>query len=564
MYMQDFRSRREDQSIVHIRFAMLSWISIALLLTRATAMPKSARNYVVHEERHIPPGWIKSSHQNVDWEKSIPMRIALKQQNLDRADEYIQAVSDPLSPLYAQHWDLRKIAEIFAPSDTTVQVIWDWLVEAGIDPACISRSSDGGWYDFNATIQEAKELLKTNYYVYENTMTGDIKIACDRYHVPQLVHQHLDFISSTVELTEKNSGRSLAASKGSQRKGQHSYTRPHLAGTLTLPNHLSNCSQAITPNCLRALYGFPKGSMSNPNNSFGVVEFYPGEYAQSDLDLYFSIFDESLIGHSPKLNPIDGGTAGYPPGGADSESDLDLEIAMGLVSPLNVTLFQIGNGYDPDAFLAAIDSSYCTNGASTNGTDCGTFHPTNVISLSFNSGEYLTPEASARRQCYEYMKLGLRGVTILVASGDLGVGQPIADGVEQLQCLSGTGYNTTFQPGFPASCPYVTTVGGTQVPTNSTIFIPEVAASGEFLSGGGFSNYFPMPFYQERTVLNWFDQYPSGYGPRVFNDSRNARGFPDISGNGMRYVYVNQGSISLQSGTSASVGYIFSHALHII
>lgn len=59
------------------------------------------------------------------------------------------------------------------------------------------------------------------------------------------------------------------------------------------------------------------------------------------------------------------------------------------------------------------------------------------------------------------------------------------DGVGGGECLSNDGTNTErFIPNFPASCPFVTTVGAT------TSVSPEVAAS---FSGGGFSNYFAQP-----------------------------------------------------------------------
>jgi len=77
-------------------------------------------------------------------------------------------------------------------------------------------------------------------------------------------------------------------------------------------------------------------------------------------------------------------------------------------------------------------------------------------------------------------------VSILIASGDNGVASA-GD-----QCVSNDGKNIPmFVPGFPNSCQYVTAVGATSG-------IPE---RGIALSGGGFSNYFPRPKYQE-TVVN--------------------------------------------------------------
>lgn len=52
---------------------------------------------------------------------------------------------------------------------------------------------------------------------------------------------------------------------------------------------------------------------------------------------------------------------------------------------------------------------------------CGVFNPTNVISLSYGGQESDVPISYQKRQCLEYMKLGLQGVSFLFASGDSGV-----------------------------------------------------------------------------------------------------------------------------------------------
>jgi tripeptidyl-peptidase-1 len=53
--------------------------------------------------------------------------------------------------------------------------------------------------------------------------------------------------------------------------------------------------------------------------------------------------------------------------------------------------------------------------------NCGGFAATRVISTSYGYNEAdLTPSYETR-QCYEYMKLGLQGVTFLYSSGDYGV-----------------------------------------------------------------------------------------------------------------------------------------------
>lgn len=52
---------------------------------------------------------------------------------------------------------------------------------------------------------------------------------------------------------------------------------------------------------------------------------------------------------------------------------------------------------------------------------CGVYQPTNVISVSYGGQEADLPISYQKRQCLEYMKLGLQGVSFLFASGDAGV-----------------------------------------------------------------------------------------------------------------------------------------------
>ena len=163
-----------------------------------------------------------------------------------------------------------------------------------------------------------------------------------------------------------------------------------------------------------------------------------------------------------------------------------------------------------------------------------------VISSSYGEDEQTVPESYARSVCNQFAQLGARGITFLCSSGDSGVGQNGA-------CFSNDGKNTsTFLPSFPATCPYVTAVGGTKN------FEPEVAAyddKNEYASGGGFSKYFKRPSYQDKIV----DTYVTNLGYRfdgLYNPR--GRGYPDISAQSQS-VNVVWNVVSGQiDGTSAS------------
>ena len=191
---------------------------------------------------------------------------------------------------------------------------------------------------------------------------------------------------------------------------------------------------------------------------------------------------------------------------------------------------------------------------------CGVYTPTNVISISYGGQEADLPASYQERQCNEFMKLGMRGHSIVVASGDSGVagpaGDPSANG-----CLGTDG--TIFSPDFPATCPYLTTVGATYLPTGANVNKDQEIAVTRFPSGGGFSNIYPIPPYQEKAVANYFATSDPGYKSySTTNNSdigadggiynRNGRGYPDVSAIGDNVVIFYQGEPTLIGGTSAA------------
>jgi tripeptidyl-peptidase-1 len=95
----------------------------------------------------------------------------------------------------------------------------------------------------------------------------------------------------------------------------------------------------------------------------------------------------------------------------------------------------------------------------------------------------------------EYMKLALRGVSILYSSGDFGVAGNGGQCINPVTGAYNNGSNGIFNPSFPGTCPFVTSVGATMVMNRSTVHTPESASERVIISGGGFSNVFAMPSY---------------------------------------------------------------------
>jgi tripeptidyl-peptidase-1 len=70
---------------------------------------------------------------------------------------------------------------MFSPDQKTVDVVKEWLMDFGIDGSRITHSDNRGWLAFDATTQEAEDLLHTEYHVFEHSDTGHVTPACDRY-----------------------------------------------------------------------------------------------------------------------------------------------------------------------------------------------------------------------------------------------------------------------------------------------------------------------------------------------------------------------------------------------
>ena len=414
--------------------------------------------------------------------------------------------------------------------------------------------------------------------------------------------EHVDFVYPTVHFDAKVKPRDISSSKPRKEKREiHPGTDKSLGkpGSPSLPkegvslsvkdiiiDQLRMCDTMIVPNCLRALYNFGpnRAKQVNEQNSFGIVEYTPQAYVPSDLDMFFRNYTPGAVGTRPILDSIDGGVVQQTnmSFNFNGESNLDLEYAIALVYPQDVTLYQVGDlveGASFNNFLDAIDASYCNFRGGDDPTqdaiypdplpggfkgprNCGGFAATKVISTSYGYNEHDLTPFYERRQCAEYMKLGMMGVSVLYSSGDYGVA---GNGG---QCIDGPGANASyingtlggrFNPSFPSTCPYVTSVGATQVKPNTSL--PDALASGTqpeqacetvIFSGGGFSNVFELPGYQADAVQSWFADFPPPYGADKFNNSQQTRGVPDISANGANYVVAIDGQFALVYGTSAS------------
>ncbi|KAI9700937.1 MAG: hypothetical protein M1820_006582 [Bogoriella megaspora] len=580
-----------------------SLLSLFLLVT-ACLSASIPYNYVLHEKREYHPihsRWAKRSRLPSD--ARMPVRVGLRQNNLEKGHDYLMDVSDPASPNYAKHWTSQEVANAFAPSKDTINAVFDWITSSGISPTRVAVSANKGWISFEATVQEAESLFQTQYHQYEHVTSKHKTYACEEYHVPRSVQAHVDYVTPGTGLSSPMRPLAkMAMPLANPLQAQLQFLGLGNRSLASLSNDLTICDRLTTPACVKALYQIPQATKSDPSNNLGVFEAAQGNmqsYNQNDLNLFYQTFASNIpSGTAPKLNSIMNAQAPSPPNLTLLEANLDFQVALPIVFPQQTQLYQLNPGpFSPfNDFLDAIDGSYCNSTAfgitgntpQLDGTfpsplfngslQCGIYKPTNVISVSFGGVEFAFPSAYEQRQCNEFMKLGLQGKTILFASGDSGTGTPtrsVAQGCLSTQGQPGAG-GQIFNVGSPVDCPFITTVGASALNRGSSVQQPESAAVdaiNTFSSGGGFSNVFATPSYQAKAVSNFLATGTKGipsykvgqsFGANGGRFNASGRGYPDVSAAGKRFATFLQGQFAgTVDGTSASTP-VFAGVVNLI
>ena len=153
---------------------MLLYFLFCTILAIAFAAPtEHVSSSVLHEKRHVRSALRRGAR--VDGSSITSFRIALKQRNLEHADDYLMSVSHPSSPKYGQLWTAEDVRHTFAPSDEAVNVVRRWLANAGIDKVEVRR----GWLVFETSISRAEALMGSQYHEHEDHEIGAIRMGCD-------------------------------------------------------------------------------------------------------------------------------------------------------------------------------------------------------------------------------------------------------------------------------------------------------------------------------------------------------------------------------------------------
>ena len=295
-------------------------------------------------------------------------------------------------------------------------------------------------------------------------------------------------------------------------------SRPQARAKFKLRNAAATGTQ-FTPLQVAQLYNFPSNASGNgAGQCIGIIEL-GGGYKTADLQTYFSSL--GLAVPTVTSVAVDGG-ANAPTGsadGPDGEVMLDIEVAGAIAPAAKIVVYFTAN--TDQGFLDAITMAVHD-----------TANKPSVISISWGGPESAWTGQSFQQFDQAFQDAAVAGVSVCVAAGDGGSSDGVDDGDAHVD--------------FPASSPNVLACGGTTLKATTTAISSEVVwnDSGDGATGGGISDQFPLPAYQDNAGV-----------PSSANSSHNTgRGVPDVAANAdpeTGYSVRIDGENTVVGGTSA-------------
>ncbi|KAI0443895.1 subtilisin-like protein [Xylaria telfairii] len=463
----------------------------------------------------VPEGW--KLQGPAEDSQVIKLQIALQQGDVEGFEKAVLDMSTPSHPNYGQHFqDHDEMKRMLLPSQDSLSSVHSWLKNAGVE----SVKEDADWITVKTTVGVANKLLDTQFawFVSEEAKPRKILRTLE-YSVPEDVAEHINLVQPTTR---------FAAIRANHETSSQIFEVQVAAAD-------DNCDALITPACLKTIYNINYQADAKSGSKIAFVSYLEQYARYSDLALFEQNYLPEAIGQNFTVIQYNGGLNNQSATDDSGEANLDLQYMVGTGHPLPVTEFSVGgrgplvpdldqpdvNDNSDEPYLEFLKSVLKLPQSKL----------PQVISTSYGENEQSVPKSYALSVCNLIAQLGSRGVSVIFSSGDSGTGSA---------CLSNDGKNTTmFQPQYPASCPWVTSVG-------STRYLNETAT---FFSSGGFSDYWSRPLWQEQAVKGYLQKLGDKNKP-YYNTK--GRGFPDVSAQGFGYRVYDKGALHGYQGTSCS------------
>lgn len=436
--------------------------------------------------------------------------VFMKQMNLKLLEDILYEVSDPHSPHYGNHLSHEEVTSITTNIDSVHHVV-TFFKRHGFK--FVEKSIGHEFIVFEGKISHWESIFNTEFFHFQSGVVSSVKInRAKEYNLPNEIRNHVHAIFNIVDFPDAE------------------YMKSSLHASLQTDKISSSSIKSgyVTPQLINTLYDV-RNNTGSKRTSQGVYEAIGQSYSPSDLTYFQNFFNLPLEEVAVDINGHKSDLDCRRNPNNCVEANLDVQYLMAISQNVPTTYYYwSGQDFMLDWITEVSKLS----------------SPPSVISISYGADESLLPASYIDSFNIIAMKLGVRGITIVVSSGDDGA---LSTHARKNPMLCG------YQPSFPASSPFVTAVGGTSGPEKGDI---EVACQGDkhgsITTGGGFSVSSAMPKFQENATMSYFSNV-AGTNKQPFPGfNRNGRGYPDVSLIAHNYVIALNNNLTAVSGTSAS------------
>uniref|UniRef100_A0A7S4S9L0 subtilisin n=1 Tax=Alexandrium monilatum TaxID=311494 RepID=A0A7S4S9L0_9DINO len=473
--------------------------ALALLAAALAAAQPAAETRVVEGPLAATPrAWRNAGP--AERGETLELSFFVRQQGLAELERTLLRVSSPSSPEYGQHLRNEEVQRLTAPRAEHLEAVEAFLRGHGLDPR--RATPNGDIVTATASVQVAEELLSTSYSRMVHSSGVEVSRALAGYRLPAQVAAAVDFVAPTTHLPGVHRPKAIDAQRNA-------------SGV--------NLSLFNSPKNLRALYSVGGAEGKAELNKQAVTAFLGQGYGKLSLDIFWRMFCGGIkcSKGAPKL--VGDATGGLP----GTESMLDIETITGVAGNVESEFWGF-SGRSPDNPQNEPFMKWLEKLSSTPDADVP-----KVFSTSYGEDEGSWSRAAAQRLNVEFQKAGVRGISLLFASGDSGPG-----------CK-----DHKFVPNGPATSPWVTAVGGTGPGKDW----PKPKANAEVavgLASGGFSNYWPMPDWQKAAVGGYLRQ--RGLPDKSLGYNTSGRAFPDVAAQATQFFVYAGVPLPGVAGTSCA------------
>jgi tripeptidyl-peptidase-1 len=331
---------------------------------------------------------------------------------------------------YGAYLSKEEVADLVAPHPGTLELVHSWLTHHGVPSSSVSVTHGGTTLTLDGvSVVQANALLGTTYQLYRHVKTNETTVRTVSYALPAELHGLVETVAPTTFFpSPRTQWQPPRKPSGGAAAG---LAKPAMREPATMLSSRDEEGDG-TPSFLRWLYStsayIPAATDQNVLGIIGIRNEYPSPV---DLAAFMSRYRSNGADATYTVEHVNGG--GYDPNHPSAEANVDIQYTTAMAYPTPLVFYSTGRG--PEGTSDYLISWFRFILDQPNAPQ--------TISMSYSVFENIVPNRYATFVCNLFGILGLRGVSVLFASGD--------DGVGRGDCVTQYGY-VQFMPRFPATC----------------------------------------------------------------------------------------------------------------